>query len=360
MHVVRAARAHRDADVAVAPQDVARSRLGNRADVARRRVLRLALVRQRDAHLAIRPRDQTGAVERVGTLGTPDVGAADAAHGVAHDRVVGADRTARVHDGPAATAAGGAATAAAGRAAAATGVAGVRRGLRLTLALGLGGSFRRRCGSRCGLLLLEELLGLGVEGADQLGGLIDLGLDLALDLLGFFGLGRGDLLLAGVLVLGGLKLFAQGLRLVDHVGVVLVHLVEEIPVLGELFERGGTQDEIDEARRSVAVHVAGTRAQLVLQIADLAVSVVDFGLLGLHRRLRGIALVERGVIADFGSLEIGLQTDQLVAHRIGFGLLLSSGLGEGGRRSHDGEGTERSRAGEKCSPAQSDCMLAHV
>ena len=181
-----------------------------------------------------------------------------------------------------------------------------------------------------------------------------------MDLLGFRSLGRGDLLLASEFVLGSLQLFAQGLRLVNHIGVVLVHLVEKIPILGELFERGGTQDEIDEARGSVAVHVAGTRAQLVLQIADLAVSVVDFGLLILHRLLRGIALVEGGVIADFGSLEIGLQADQLVAHRIGLGLLLSSRLCERGRRSQNGKGAERGRAGEECSPAQSDCMLAHV
>ena len=114
--------------------------------------------------------------------------------------------------------------------------------------------------------------------------------------------------MASEFVLGSLQLFAQGLRLVDHIGVVLVHLVEKIPILGELFERGGTQDEIDEARGSVAVHVAGTRAQLVLQIADLAVSVVDFGLLILHRLLRGFALVEGGAVSSYihGGGKIGV------------------------------------------------------
>ena len=47
-------------------------------------------------------------------------------------------------------------------------------------------------------------------------------------------------------------------------------------------------------------------------------------------------------------------------YRIGLGLLLSSRLCERGRRSQNGKGAERGRAGEECSPAQSDCMLAHV
>ena len=52
------------------------------------------------------------------------------------------------------------------------------------------------------LLLLQELLGLGVEGVHELGRLAHLGLGLLLDGLGLRSLVRGDLLLARVLVLG--------------------------------------------------------------------------------------------------------------------------------------------------------------
>ena len=111
---MRAACTHRDADVTVAPQHVARTRLGNRYNARGCRVLRLALVRQIHAHLAVRPRDQAGAVKGVGAFGTPDVGAADTAHSVAHDRVVGTDRTGRIHYRTAATAAAGRTASAAG------------------------------------------------------------------------------------------------------------------------------------------------------------------------------------------------------------------------------------------------------
>ena len=139
--------------------------------------------------------------------------------------------------------------------------------------------------------MLEELLGLSVEGVDELGGLVNLRLNLLLDLRGFGSLVGCNLLLARVLVLGGLQLLAQLLRGVDHFRVVVVHLREQIPVRRELVERGSTQNKVEEARRARAVHAACAGRKLTLQLLDLGVRVVDLDLFGRHGVLGSLLLV---------------------------------------------------------------------
>ena len=166
--------------------------------------------------------------------------------------------------------------------------------------------------------------------------------------------------MARVLVLGRLKLLAQRLRLVDHVRVVLVHPVEQTPVLRELGERRGAQDEVEERGGAGAVHVAGANGQLVLQVGDLLVRLVDLDLLGLHGRLRGVPLVDRFVVVVGGSLEVGLQPDELVAHRVGLCLLFGSRLRERRGGSHQGSDAECDGAAEKRPSVECDDMLAHA
>ena len=165
--------------------------------------------------------------------------------------------------------------------------------------------------------------------------------------------------MAGVLVLRRLQLLAQGLRLVDHLAVVLVHLVQQIPVLRELLERGRAHDKIEEARRTGAVHAARTRSQLVLKIGDLSVGFIDFDLLGFHGSLSNLLRVERLLVTVGGGFEIRLKADELVADGVRLGLLLRSRRRECGRRSYDRCGTEHDGTANERSPAKSVCMLSH-
>ncbi|WP_417303431.1 hypothetical protein [Ellagibacter isourolithinifaciens] len=136
----------------------------------------------------------------------------------------------------------------------------------------------------------------GIWCVDKLGGLVDLCLDLLLDLRGFSSFVSCDLLLTRVFVLGGLQLLSQLFRGVDHFGVVVVHLREQIPVRREFIERGCSQDEIEEARGSRAVHAARTSRELTLQLLDLGVRVVNLGLLSRHGVLGSLLLVQSPII----------------------------------------------------------------
>ena len=77
MHIRGSAVAAGDSHVTVTPQNVARTCLADGYHSGSASHLRLALVRQLDAKLTIRPRDQTGAIESIRPLGTPFIGTAD-------------------------------------------------------------------------------------------------------------------------------------------------------------------------------------------------------------------------------------------------------------------------------------------
>ena len=198
--------------------------------------------------------------------------------------------------------------------------------------------------------MLEELLGLGVEGVDELGSLVNLRLNLLLNLRGFSSLVSCDLLLARVLVLGGLQLLAQLLRGVDHFGVVVVHLREQIPIRRELVERGSTQDKVEEACRARAIHAACAGRKLTLQFLDLGVRVVDLDLLGRHGVLGSLLLVQRAIIIICSGFQVCLKADQLIANGIGFGLLFSCRGAECDIRSGHRDSTYCCRCTDKRSP----------
>lgn len=139
--------------------------------------------------MQICPAHKSRAVEGVRAFCSPHIRAADARHGVIDNRTARGN----VNSVACVTAATAGATAAA-RPATARAAAGTVIAIR----------GRCRFGRRCGLLLLEEPLGLSVEGVDELGGLVNLRLNLLLDLRGFGSLVGCNLLLARVLVLGGL------------------------------------------------------------------------------------------------------------------------------------------------------------
>ena len=147
-----------------------------------------------------------------------------------------------------------------------------------------------------GALLLEKLGGLGGQAVVGRLHLVDGRLRLLLDLLGLLGLLSGNLLLRGVLGLLVLDLLTQVLGLVDELGIALVHLVEQIPVVHELGERRGTEQHVDDRSAAVAVHRLGTIAQALLKAGNLLIRLVDALLRLVHLLLRLLLLVKRGVV----------------------------------------------------------------
>ena len=222
-------------------------------------------MRQFNAKLTICPRDQAGAVERIRSLGAPNVRATDtrASVGIRGAIVSRGAAAARIDDGASAATVAAAIIAAALVAAivasAALVAAAVTAGscscsLRLCLCLG------SRCGSGRSLLLLKQGTRLFVEGIHKVGGVLHLDLNLIVDLLAFRSLLGSDLLLTRKFVFSRLKLLASGLGLVDQISVVGVDLVKQLPILRELGKRGSTQQKIDERGGAGAVHAAGARA----------------------------------------------------------------------------------------------------
>ena len=191
------------------------------------------------------------------------------------------------------------------------------------------------CRGLAGRLFLGEqlgrFLGQGVVGVLHLG---DEALGLFLDGLGLLGLLGGDVALLLVDGLLRFHLGAQGLGFLHHVGVVLVHIVQEVPVRGEGLERGGSQKKIEERRRAGTVHGAGAVAELVLQLADARGSGIDATLSLVHAGLGIVALGFSRIEGDLGAVELLLHGVELLKCRVGLGLLLGGrdGVGFGGGR----------------------------
>ena len=151
---------------------------------------------------------------------------------------------------------------------------------------------------------------------------------LVLSLLGDFRLSGVLLLLAGVLVVGFLKLLAQQLSFLHQRSVALVQGVQKVPIVGELFERGGAQKEVEIAGRARTVHVASTGAKAILDLSDADRGFVDLFLSVDHRLLGSLALFLCLVIRVGGVFKIGLKRDKLIANLVGFSLLLGRGNGK--------------------------------
>ena len=173
--------------VAVTPQNIARTRLADGYHSSSTSHLSLALMRQFNAKLTICPRDQAGAVERIRSLGAPNVRATDtrASVGIRGAIVSRGAAAARIDDGASAATVAAATVAAAALvaaiiaaalvaaivASAALVAAAVTAGscscsLRLCLCLG------SRCGSGRSLLLLRQGTRLFVEGIHKVGGVL--------------------------------------------------------------------------------------------------------------------------------------------------------------------------------------------
>ena len=207
--------------------------------------------------------------------------------------------------------------------------------------------------------MLKKGTCLFVKGIHKVGGVLHLDLNLIVDLLAFRGLLGSDLLLTGKLVFSCLKLLTSGLGLVDQIGVVSVDLVQQLPILSKLGERGGAEQKVDERGGAGAVHAAGARAQTILQTFDFLGGLVDLYLLLLHGALGALLLIKSCIVVFAGGFQIGLQADQLVANGIRLGLLFSGRfskreLGDDKRR-----GAKRCCAADECSPAEIDYRLAH-
>ena len=318
---------------------------------------------------------QTGAIVGIRSHGAPGIGlaqlAVSAVDGRAADglglRVV---RRAAAGTGAAARAAAGIAAGAGAAARVSTGVAaGIALltalfllGLATGLFLGrLGGSQSRSLAG--GLFLgekLSRLLGQGVVGFLHLG---DEALGLLLDGLGLLGLLGGDVALLLVDGLLGFHLGAQGLGFLHHVGVVLVHIVQEIPVRGEGLERGGSQKKIEERRRAGTVHGAGAVAELVLQLADARGSGIDATLSLVHAGLGIVALGFSRIEGDLGAVELLLHGVELLKCRVGLGLLLGGrdGVSLGGHeRGQAQRDAESGRRADEGASAEGTCMLTHI
>ena len=279
---------------------------------------------------------EAGAVERARGARAPDVlGVADVAVRAVDDRVAGHG----VVSGLGVGRRGRGARAAAGVSAATLLVldGGLLRLLHDLLGRsGLGGSLG-------GALLLEELGGLGGQAVIGRLHLADGGLGLVLDLLGLGGLLSSNLLLGGVLGLLVLDLLTQVLGLVDELGIALVHLVEQIPVVHELGERRGPEQHVDDRSAAVAVHRLGTIAQALLKAGDLLVRLVDALLRLVHLLLRLLLLVKRGVVIVGSLIQLSLHGVEGCENRLGLRLLLGGrrirvSLGRHGDRHHDAHG----------------------
>ena len=232
MHIGSSAVAAGDSHVAVTPQNIARTRLADGYHSSSTSHLSLALMRQFNAKLTICPRDQAGAVERIRSLGAPNVRATDTRASVGIRSAVVSRRAtaARIDDGAPTAAAASATTLVAALIAATALVAAIVASAALVATAVTAGSrscsFRLclRLGSRCGsgrsLLLLKQGTRLFVEGVHKVGGVLHLDLNLVVNLFAFRGLLGSDLLLAGKFVFGSLKLLTSRFGLVNQIGVV--------------------------------------------------------------------------------------------------------------------------------------------
>ena len=252
-------------------------------------------MRQRNAHLQIRPAHQTRAVERLGALGAPHVRAADARERVIHHRAVRRNRHRRdivricTSDLR-------------------------RRRLRRLGAIAVLHGFQRR------FRLFVKLLENGLHGSHLL-------LRLVLDALGLLGCLLRRLLLQLELLLVGGHLVAQGLGLLDHALVVLVERVVHVQARGELLERRRAHEQVDHSELAGLVHAHGAFGQAILQRVDLRGSLVDAALRvvdGVHGRL---VLVKRLVVGLCRLGQLVLQRCHALIHGVGLRqLLLGVGL----------------------------------
>lgn len=316
---------------------------------------------------------QAGAVVGIRPHGAPGIGLAQLAVGAIDGRAANGLGL-RVVRRAAAGAAGATARAAAGISAGARSATRISSGVALLLTalflLGLatgllfGGLGGGECRGLAGRLFLGEqlgrFLGQGVVGVLHLG---DEALGLLLDGLGLLGLLGGDVALLLVDGLLRFHLGAQGLGFLHHVGVVLVHIVQEVPVRGEGLERGGSQKKIEERRRAGTVHGAGAVAELVLQLADARGSGIDATLSLIHAGLGIVALGFSRIEGDLGAVELLLHGVELLKCRVGLGLLLGGrdGVGFGGHeRGQAQRDAESGRSADEGASAEGTCMLTHI
>ena len=142
-------------------------------------------------------------------------------------------------------------------------------------------------------------------------------------LVGFFHLiGRFAFLLAVFIALRfviGTQLLGFG----NHLRVVFVHPGKHVPVLHEVIERIGTQNDVEERGLTVAIHIVRTIAELALKIFDALVVFVDFRLALVHLRRGGIVSVDRGGVIFDLLVQIGIELQQLLKRSIGLCLLFS-------------------------------------
>ena len=139
---------------------------------------------------------------------------------------------------------------------------------------------------------------------------------------GLFGLLGREGFLAGVFGLLGLDPIVQLLGLLHHIGIILVELLQKIPARSELFEAGGSEEQIEERQAAVAVHAVRTVAEPALQIGYFGVEFVDARLRILHARL-GCVNVGKSLHVIVGCLvEVILQRIERNERCLRFGLFI--------------------------------------
>ena len=137
--------------------------------------------------------------------------------------------------------------------------------------------------------------------------------------LGCLGGGGAALLFErGLLLLG---LGAQVLVALHELGIVIVDLVQQVPVRGELAERRGAEQQVQKRAGARAVHALRAVAQTGLHIGDLDVDLVD-ALLRLIGGLLGLSLLlERLTVVGRRLIELVLHGIERGQNRLRLGLL---------------------------------------
>ena len=142
-------------------------------------------------------------------------------------------------------------------------------------------------------------------------------------LVGFFHLiGRFAFLFAVFIALRfviGTQLLGFG----NHLRVVFVHPGKHVPVLHEVIERIGTQNDVEKRGLTVAIHIVRTIAELTLKVFNALVVVVDFRLTLVHLRRGGIVSVDRGGVIFDLLVQIGIELQQFLKRSIGLRLFFS-------------------------------------
>ena len=139
----------------------------------------------------------------------------------------------------------------------------------------------------------------------------------------------------------------------NHLRVVFVHPGKHVPVLHEVIERIGTQNDVEERGLTVAIHIVRTIAELALKIFDALVVFVDFRLALVHLRRGGIVSVDRGGVIFDLLVQIGIELQQLLKRSIGLCLLFSS------RRLSESEFRRRNGSAE-CGGAAHKCTARKI